>query len=169
MLKRTAVSIAPEITTHEYVNLLRKIPYCMENISCCSSSNLKGSNHTCMSNYRLISLLPILSTNLLEKHTGLISNQLSLHHPIAIQQWEFQPKKSSVSTLIDVVYKWSKALDQGSEVCAVFFDLQKAFDSVPHNWQIQINWFRPLHTLDMLLFDGQKAVCCPEWWEICSL
>ena len=37
-----------------------------------------------------------------------------------------------MSALVDVVYEWSKALDQGSEICAVFFDLQKAFDSVPH-------------------------------------
>ena len=92
----------------------------------------KGNNHTCVSNYRPISLLPILS-KLLERHIyGLIFNHLNLCHPIALQQWGFQPKKSSVSALVDVVYEWSKALDQGSEVCAVFFDLRKAFDSVPH-------------------------------------
>ena len=89
----------------------------------------KGNNDTSVSNYRPISLLPILS-KLLERHIyGLI---LNLYHPIALQQWGFQPKKSSVSALIDVVYEWSKALDQSSEICAVFFDLRKAFDSVPH-------------------------------------
>ena len=85
-----------------------------------------------MSNYRPISLLPILS-KLLERHVyGLSFNHLNLYHPIALQQWGFQPKKSSVSALVDVVYEWSKALDQGSEICAVFFDLRKAFDLVPH-------------------------------------
>jgi hypothetical protein len=85
-----------------------------------------------VSNYRPISLLPVLS-KLLEKHIHhLISNHLSIHYPIALQLWGFQPKKSAVSALIDVIHNWSKALDQGSEVGAVFFDLQKAFDSVPH-------------------------------------
>ena len=85
-----------------------------------------------MSNYRPISLFPILS-KLLEEHVhNLISNHLSIHHTIALQQWGFQPKKSSVSALIDVVYNWSRAINRGSEVYAVFFDLQKAFDSVPH-------------------------------------
>ena len=91
-----------------------------------------GSNHTCVSNYRPISLLPILS-KLLQKHVhNLISNHLCKHHPIALQQWGFQPKKSSVSVLIDVIYNWSRAIDCYNEMCAVFFDLQKAFYSVPH-------------------------------------
>ena len=31
-----------------------------------------------------------------------------------------------------VVDDWSHALDQGKEVCVVFFDISKAFDRVPH-------------------------------------
>ena len=37
-----------------------------------------------------------------------------------------------MSALINVVHNCSQALDQGYEVCAVFFDISKAFDTVPH-------------------------------------
>ena len=55
-----------------------------------------------------------------------------MNYPIALEQWGFQPKKSTVSALFDVIHNCSQAIDQGKEVCAVFFDLQKAFDSPPH-------------------------------------
>ena len=41
-------------------------------------------------------------------------------------------KRSTVSALIRVVEDWLYALDQGFEICVVFFDISKAFDTVPH-------------------------------------
>ena len=32
-----------------------------------------------------------------------------------------------------IVYDWLKLLEEGKEICATFFDYQKAFDSVPHH------------------------------------
>ena len=61
----------------------------------------KGSNFSSVSNYRPISLLSILS-KLLERHMhGLIYQYLLAYHPLAIQQWGFQPHKSTVSALLD--------------------------------------------------------------------
>ena len=40
-------------------------------------------------------------------------------------------KHSTVSTLIKVMDDWLSAIDQGYEVCVVFFDVSKAFDTVP--------------------------------------
>ena len=39
---------------------------------------------------------------------------------------------STVSALIRVLDDWQRALDQGNEVCVVFFDVSKAFDTVTH-------------------------------------
>ena len=38
-----------------------------------------------------------------------------------------------MSALIKVIEDWSSALDKGYEVCAVFFDISKVFDTVPHS------------------------------------
>ena len=42
------------------------------------------------------------------------------------------PHRSSTSALISVIHDWMCVLDSGKEVCVVFFDIRKAFDSVPH-------------------------------------
>jgi len=39
---------------------------------------------------------------------------------------------STVSALIRVLDDWQHTLDQGDEVCVVFCDLSKAFDTLPH-------------------------------------
>ena len=40
--------------------------------------------------------------------------------------------RSTVTALLSVTQEWLSALQCGQELCAVFFDYQKAFDSVPH-------------------------------------
>ncbi len=42
------------------------------------------------------------------------------------------PKKGTTTALISVIHDWHTHLENGTDVCAVFFDLRKAFDTDPH-------------------------------------
>ena len=68
-----------------------------------------------------------------------IATRLKTYSPISLHQWGFQSKKSTTSTgaLLDVYNTWAMEIDKGNEVCAIFFDLKKAFDSVPHRKLIE--------------------------------
>ena len=41
-------------------------------------------------------------------------------------------KKSTVTALLSITQDWHTALERGQDICAIFFDYRKAFDSVPH-------------------------------------
>ena len=69
---------------------------------------------------------------LLYRHK-LILNHVESSIPLASQQWGFRSGRSTVSVLLDATYNWLQAINKVKEVCCVFFDLHKAFDSVPHH------------------------------------
>ena len=132
MLKSTAYSIAPRITNlfNKSILMSGRLPSVWKLSSVVPVP--KGDDSSNVANYRPISLLPIVS-KLLERHMyWVIAKHLEVHSPISIHQWGFQPKKSTTAALLNVYNDWSAALDKGKEVCAIFFDLRKAFDSVPH-------------------------------------
>ena len=92
----------------------------------------KGVDNSQPSGYRPISVLPAVS-KLIEHHIkNIVEVFLKSHSPISIRQWGFMSKRSTMSALIRVVEDWLLALDQGHEICVVFFDVSKAFDTVPH-------------------------------------
>ena len=83
-------------------------------------------------NYRPISILSLLS-KLLERHIHqIISNHLLTHYPISDKQWGFSRGKSTTTALLSFSHDCLQTLDNKAEVCSVFFDISKAFDSVPH-------------------------------------
>ena len=93
----------------------------------------KNSNTSSPTNYRPISLLPIVS-KLLECHVySVILSHLKTHYPLSSVQWGFLEGRSTVTALLHCINEWLKALEDGKEVCAIFFDFQKAFNSVPHS------------------------------------
>ena len=131
MLRYTALSIAPSLT--QLFNLSLKsgvIPSdWKKSLIVPIPKNSDGSKPT---NYRPISLLPIIS-KVLERHVySLVMEHLLCHHPLASCQWGFLEGRSTVTALLHCTNEWLKALEDGKEVCAVFFDFRKAFDSIPH-------------------------------------
>ena len=131
MLKHTAAFIAPSITQLFNQSLQScKVP------SKWKSSLVvpvpKGSNCHSPSNYRPISLLVVLS-KILEKHVhSIITQHLNVHHPISNSQWGFTAGRSTIGALLSTTHDWFKLLEEGKDICAVFLDYRKAFDSVPH-------------------------------------
>ena len=91
----------------------------------------KGTDKTLLSGYRPISILPVIS-KVIELHIKTtIETHLQHNAPIS-EQWGFISSRSTMSALIKVVDDCSQALYHGHEVCIVFFDVRKAFDTVPH-------------------------------------
>ena len=83
------------------------------------------------SNYRPISLLPVVS-KLLEKHIySIVFEHLAERKLLSVDQWGFCPGKSTVTVLTSTFHVF-QLLEAGFHVSLVFFDLRKAFDSVPH-------------------------------------
>ena len=97
----------------------------------------KGGDRSNPSNYRPISLLSVVS-KMLERHVHhLLTQHLASDHPLANSQWGFQSGKSTVGALLATTYDWFQELESGKGVCSVFFDLRKAFDTVPHRKLIE--------------------------------
>ena len=64
---------------------------------------------------------------------GLIAEHVETHRPLSTSQWEFQAGKSTATALLSTTHNILNLLEAGNEVCAIFFNFHKAFDSVPHH------------------------------------
>ena len=91
---------------------------------------------------------------------GIVLDHLESVSPLASQQWGFRSKRSTVSALLDAVNNWHQSLDKSKEICAIFFDLRKAFDSVPH--RILLEKMKCLgysnHVLKILTFATENSM-----------
>ena len=77
-------------------------------------------------------------SKVLERHVKeFIKEHVAENAPISKHQWGFMHHRSSTSALISVIHDWIFSLDSGNEVCIVYFDIRKAFDSVPHTPLLQ--------------------------------
>ena len=58
---------------------------------------------------------------------------LLTNHLISEQQHGFLPLRSTCTNLLESVYDWSIAIQEKKHTDIIYFDFQKAFDSVSHS------------------------------------
>ena len=135
----------------------------------------KKGNPNLVNNYRPVSLLPVI-VKILEKliHSKIINN---LKGKITASQHGFLPSCSTVTQLLSTFMPVNEDLDNNLRNDIIYFDLAKAFDSVPHHLLI--------HKLQSFGFNGsllrwmsnylhkreQRVVvngCCSSWLPVKS-
>ena len=92
----------------------------------------KGSSSDEPRNYRQISLLSLFSKVLERIIHDRVTAHLECTYPPMQNQWGFLPGRSTTSAILSATHDWFTLLEEGKEISAVFFDLTKAFNSVPH-------------------------------------
>jgi len=91
----------------------------------------KKGDKTTPKNYRPISLLPIVS-KILER--CIFNNIIPFLAPkIAACQHGFMKNRSTTTQLMEALHNISKILDNKKQTDVIYFDLSKAFDTVPHD------------------------------------
>ena len=132
MLRSTAFSIASPLTHIFNLSLSSGIFPSDWKLSHIVPIPKTKSPSSSPSDYRPISLLPIIS-KVLERHVfNFLSDFCTQHNLLSDSQYGFRSGFSTISALLSVTNDWFSLLDSHNSVCAVFFDLRKAFDSVPH-------------------------------------
>ena len=84
------------------------------------------------SNYRPISILPIVARAFEKMVTAQLSHYCYSNSIIPDQQFGFRSKSSCEIALLKATDCWITQVDSGMYVGALLIDLSKAFDSVPH-------------------------------------
>ncbi|EFO88306.1 hypothetical protein CRE_08487 [Caenorhabditis remanei] len=92
---------------------------------------LKKGNASFSNNYRPISLTDPFS-RIFER---IICNRIKsdFAHMLSVHQHGFLAKRSCAYSLVQVISNYNNILKTHKSLDVVFFDLQKAFDQVPHN------------------------------------
>ena len=123
----------------------------------------KDGNKSFPLNYRPVSLLSLVSKILERIVHSKLSSFIYSNNLMSNCQFGFRPKSSTQEALLSVTHSWCQLLTNHQQVAAVFFDVRKAFDSVPHDrilnsiWRIGIRGSL-LHWLEDYLINRKQRV-----------
>ena len=92
----------------------------------------QSSPNPSSSNYHPISLLSLVSKLLERDVFDWLHNFCKNNNILSNNQFGFRSSFSKESGLITTTHLWFSLLDSNFSICAIFFDLCKAFDSIPH-------------------------------------
>ena len=84
------------------------------------------------SNYRLISLTPLICKVLESVIRDKMFDYLLRNNLLANKQHGFMPRRSCVTQLLSALQYWTDSLEKDVPVDVLYLDFSKAFDSVPH-------------------------------------
>ena len=95
----------------------------------------KAGDPASASNYRPISLLPVLSKLLEKVVVRQLTDYINLHPELSIlpeEQFAYREGRSTEDALTVAIDCWSRAIDSGQYVGVCLVDMSKAFDRVSH-------------------------------------
>ena len=96
------------------------------------SAIFKKGNKSQAQNHRPVSLTSVVC-KIMEKLIRLhIINHMKANKLFSNKQYGFIEGRSTALQLLEVIDKWSEALDEGLDIDCICTDFQKAFDKVPH-------------------------------------
>lgn len=92
----------------------------------------KSGEKDVSTNYRPISVLPALSKIFERAAQQQLLWHLERNRLLASEQSGFRPRHSTATSLLRLTNDINRAIDDGMTTAAVFLDVSKAFDTVPH-------------------------------------
>ena len=84
------------------------------------------------SNYRPISLTPLICKVLESVIRDKMFDYLFRNNLLVNEQHGFMPRRSCVTQLLIALHYWTESLEKGVPVAVLYLGFSKAFDSVPH-------------------------------------
>lgn len=117
------------------------------------SALFKKGDKCVAGNYRPVSLTSVVCKIMEKLVRNHVMSHMKMNDFFTNKQYGFIAGRSTTLQLLEVMDKWTEALDRGENIDCVYMDYQKAFDTVPHNRLIgklrayhiseqMINWIR---------------------------